>query len=85
MKICLVVAGNGAEFDYLMKEKIRDGKSYSKFGRLPTIIDGTRYYYIHRPEQMHGFHNVEVIFYGTYFNRKNLDEFEKMAARARLP
>lgn len=79
MKICLVIAGNGREFDFLMEEKIRTGLSYSKFGRSPVVVGDTRYYYIHRPEQMRGFNDVEVLFYGTFYERKNLAEFEKQA------
>ena len=52
----LVVAGNFREYDY-----------YCKINKL----DRKEAKYISSPNDMFGFHNVEIIYYGTYYMRKD--------------
>jgi hypothetical protein len=83
--IILVLAGNKKEFDNYGAELSR--KVLPKLFKLTTLgfkIDSKEYKYISFPNQMRGYHGVEVECIGTFFERKDAGEFRDLIPMARM-
>lgn len=80
MKTVLVVAGNKSQFDSFMGDfSLEEVEKVSYSAAQFTLKDGTRYIYVSDPIKMKGFRGVETKFIGTFYELKNLDEFEREA------
>ncbi len=89
VKVTLVIAGNINEYWSWCREKaasslgIKDIKLNRSKAELK--IGKNIFKYIGSHQHMRGFHNVNVEFIGTAFNKKNILEYERLAQIARLP
>lgn len=85
--IILVVAGNSGQFDYWIDQKLNElKKKDSEWERRPgrVRLENTEYIYVSKPEQMRGYHGVKVEFWGTYYERDDIDQFKQYASLAEM-
>lgn len=76
MKVLAVVAGNIRQFQEFIFERQRDAESVRKLGPGNVIIDGVNIKYISSPRDLRGLREFEIIKYGTYYYRSDLDEID---------
>jgi hypothetical protein len=81
-QIILVVAGNYKQFEFKIREKMAALKNEpyifkNMFSSGSFETDTEKYIYMSEPVRMKGFRNVQVQFWGTYYDLSNLNEFEE--------
>ena len=80
MKKILVIAGNYKQFLDHAKGLNPEAISLS---RLRALVSDKEYIFIDNPMHMKGFRGVEVEFWGTYWERKDILELTKEADHAK--
>lgn len=77
MKTIIVVAGNFDEYRYYIGEFIMSkARTYEKRGSSVLVDESTVYVYGDNADVVRGRRNFEFVFYGTWFTRKDAEQFE---------
>lgn len=86
-RVVLVVAGNRLEAERELEARAAKAKSQCviDFFGLRATIDGVRYIYCKDCDDLRGYHGVEVEFWGTAYDRKDMGELMVQAHVSRRP
>lgn len=77
-KLVGVIAGNAREFEFYSNEICLGATSYTRTHHA-TIVDDTKYIYVHEPDNMRGVQFADIIVYGNYFLKKDLHVYRAIA------